>query len=101
MSVCYDVPVTTLQITLDNDVYDRLAARARQRSLTVEQMVEQAAAAEAEGSENGSDAAAMAREHMARSPRTSSNAFRSEGCSEHGLLRQAMNAAIRLQHFVD
>jgi predicted transcriptional regulator len=55
VSVCYDVPVTTLQITLDDDVYDRLAARARQRSLTVEQMVEQAAAAEAADDDGLSD----------------------------------------------
>jgi len=69
-AICYDVFVTTLQITLDDDVYARLAARASQRSLTVEQMVEQAAVAEAEGSEKRWDAAAMAREHMARYPRT-------------------------------
>ena len=59
--------MTTLQITLDDDVYDRLAARARQRSLTVEQMVEQAATAEA--AVEGPDPAATAHEHLARYPR--------------------------------
>ena len=44
--------MTTLQITLDDDVYARLAARASQRSLTVEQMLEQAAVAEA-GDDDG------------------------------------------------
>jgi len=48
--------VTTLQITLDDDVYARLAARASQRSLTVEQVVEQAAAAEAGPDDGMSDA---------------------------------------------
>ena len=63
--------MTTLQTTLDDEAYARLAARASQRSLTVEQMLEQAAVAEAaEGSEKRWDAAAMAREHMARYPRT-------------------------------
>ncbi|MGH2633734.1 MAG: hypothetical protein ACRDG3_10020 [Tepidiformaceae bacterium] len=38
--------MTTLQITLDDDVYARLAARAGERNLTVEQAVEQAAVAE-------------------------------------------------------
>ena len=66
--ICYDVRVTTLQITLDDDVYARLAARASRRSLTVEQMLEQAAVAEA--AVQAPDPAASAREHMARYPRT-------------------------------
>lgn len=43
--------MTTLQITIDDDVYARLAARASLRSLTVEQMLEQAALAEARDDE--------------------------------------------------
>jgi len=66
-AICYDVRVTTLQITLDDEVYARLAARASQRSLTVEQMLEQAAVAEATA--EGPDAAEMARKHLARYPR--------------------------------